>query len=87
MTCWTLRPDLYQDRIAITVDPKLSNPQEITRSGPFAPKLLPATTPEMHLARLQSQVQGLPVHPSQHEQLKALNVLNHGRQQTIVIPV
>ena len=77
--------DHDEDRVAVAVEPHLAHPLAMTRRLALDPVLLPRAAPVRGQTRGERAVQGLVVHPADHQHLAGAVLLRHGHHETVAV--
>lgn len=80
------RIDQEQQRIGVTIHAQFDHAHDIAGSRTFVPQFAATATPEVRLARLDSQVERVGVHPGYHQHAISLRVLDDSSDQAMIVP-
>ena len=80
-----LRHDLDPDGVLITIDAKLYDPLNLTAGLALFPKGLARAAEIVGLARIDGALQGLCIHPGQHQDLARFRMGCYRRDQAFLV--
>ena len=80
-----LRQDLDPDGVLITIDAKFYDPLNLTAGLALLPKGLARAAEIVGLARIDGELQGLCIHPGQHEDLARFRMGCYRRDQAFLV--